>query len=176
MPAPPPSLAAPVPGTVTLRPAIAGDEALFDRLLQFYAYDFSALETPGSGWIDLDAKGRFAVHLRQEPVAGDTGSHLILRHDKVAGFVTIDRQNPSGQGTDWNIAEFFILAKYRRHGIGTAAVTAMLATRPGRWEAAVMPENTRALAFWHQTLRPWRATQVPGSERWQGKPVLRFVV
>ncbi len=163
------------PAIVTLRAAHADDETLFDRLLQFYAYEFSALEAPGTGWIDLDSAGRYNVHLRRVPCAAGAGSHLILWHDKVAGFATIDRLNPSGLGCDWNVAEFFVLAKYRRNGIGTAAIVAMLAGRPGCWEAAVMPDNARGLAFWRQALRPWGAAEVfGGGDRWTGRPVLRF--
>ncbi len=169
----PPSALIP-PGAVTLRPATEADDRLFDALLQLYAYDFSALESPGSGWIDPGPDGRFNVHLRRVPVADGAGSHLILCHGITAGFVTIDRRCPSGQGCDWNIGEFFVLRKYRRTGTGSAAVAAMVATRPGRWEAAVMPENLGALAFWRQTLLRYDASETSGVGHAEGRPVLRF--
>lgn len=161
-------------GPVTLRTAGETDEALFDALLQLYAYDFSALETRGSGWIDPGPDGRFNVHLRRVPVSNGAGSYLILWRGITAGFVTIDRRCPSGRGCDWNIGEFFVLRKYRRTGTGSAAVAAMVATRPGRWEAAVMPENLGALAFWRQTLAAYAASETTGVGHAEGRPVLRF--
>ena len=79
---------------------------------------------------------------------------------------------------DWNMAEFFIVRKHRRSGVGLAAAQAIFSRYPGRWEAAVARRNTAALAFWrkaaaqHPEIEALTETDV-ASAHWTG-PVLCF--
>ena len=76
------------------------------------------------------------------------------------------------------MAEFFILRKHRRAGVGAAAARAVFARYPGVWEAAVVRRNTAALAFWRRAvagcpqLESLEEIDMTGPH-WDG-PVLRF--
>ncbi|HEY5290381.1 MAG TPA: acetyltransferase, partial [Caulobacteraceae bacterium] len=96
----------------------------------------------------------------------------------LAGFALVNDNSHSGLPVDRNVAEFFIVRKHRRGGVGTAAARAVFALYPGQWEAAVARRNLPALAFWR--------TAVSGcpklidleeldvrSNDWDG-PILRF--
>lgn len=53
---------------------------------------------------------------------------------------------------DWNVAEFFVVRKHRRRGVGGAAARRIFAERPGVWEVAVARRNLGALAFWRSVI------------------------
>ena len=48
------------------------------------------------------------------------------------------------------MAEFFVVRKHRRAGVGFAAATQIVGPRPGQWEIAVARRNTAALPFWRR--------------------------
>lgn len=52
--------------------------------------------------------------------------------------------NPS----DLDVAEFFVLRRYRRIGVGRLAARALWAALPARWVVRVAEGNSPALAFW----------------------------
>ena len=51
------------------------------------------------------------------------------------------------------VAEFFVMRKYRRHGVGLAAATQVFSRFPGGWEVSVLLNNHAALAFWESVIR-----------------------
>lgn len=55
-------------------------------------------------------------------------------------------------GTPHSIAEFLVLPKYRRRGVGTAAARAAFAEFPGDWEVHQVPGNRAAVEFWHRAI------------------------
>lgn len=48
------------------------------------------------------------------------------------------------------MAEFFVVRKHRRSGVGFQAVRQLIGARPGQWEIAVVRANVGALAFWRR--------------------------
>ena len=40
--------------------------------------------------------------------------------------------------------EFFVLRKYRKHGVGSHAASAILTMTPANWEIGVIPQNPAA--------------------------------
>jgi predicted acetyltransferase len=129
--------------------ATADEQSVIENLVQLYIHDFSEL-FGGTARGDLSDDGRYKVDIPlynwwQRP---DHVPLLIRYHGKLAGFALLNASPHSGEPVDRNIAEFFIVRKYRRLGIGTAAAHAIFARYPGRWEAAVMRGNASARAFW----------------------------
>jgi len=66
----------------------------------------------------------------------------------VVGFALVNRWSPSGCGTDFSIAEFFIEPRARRCGYGLSAARQILQNHRGRWEIAFRERNVKAAAFW----------------------------
>lgn len=81
----------------------------------------------------------------------DRHPFLIKVGDELAGFVMI---NTSGTSADvqWNVGEFFILAKFQNKGVGAKIATLVFDQFQGVWECAAMPKNTYAINFWRKTI------------------------
>jgi predicted acetyltransferase len=122
---------------VTVRLATAPDRAAIENMMQLYTHDFSEHWT-GRAEGDLDDRGRFAAY-PLDPYWTDPSHVAFLIHvdAKLAGFALINTLSHTRQPLDRNVAEFFIVRKYRRSGIGLQAAHAIFDLYPGQWEAAV---------------------------------------
>jgi predicted acetyltransferase len=141
------------PPIVTLERASRAHESVLDNLFQLYTHDFSE-QWAGMARGELDAHGRFppyphlASYWQDEtrvPLLVRAGGHL-------AGFALLNRHSHAGRTVDWSIAEFFIVRKHRRSGVGRVAVSAIFERYPGVWETAVARKNGAALAFWRKVI------------------------
>ena len=77
-----------------------------------------------------------------------------------------------------DLAEFFVVRRYRRQGVGTRAAAAIFGLRRGRWEVRERTGNAAARAFWRKAIGAYTNGEfdeiVVADERWQGW-VQRFV-
>jgi predicted acetyltransferase/CYTH domain-containing protein len=118
------------------------DRSVLRRLLQLYLHDFSELLDT-----DVDPQGEFPYryldHYWTEP-----GRHpfLIQVEGAWAGFALV-RACPH-----WDMAEFFVMRKYRRQGVGRAAAHLVFAAFPGTWEVRQLEANTGATRFWRAVI------------------------
>ena len=165
---------------VELEPIGAPERPVLENLFQLYVHDFSDFM---ASQVELGDDGRFPPY---PPLAAyfegrhDHRPFLIRVDENLAGFVLVNRTSHSGLPLDWNVAEFFVVRKYRRGGIGTQAAHLTWDMLSGRWEAAVARLNTPALGFWRRAVAKYPpACEVEELDRndelWNG-PVLRFKV
>lgn len=77
---------------------------------------------------------------------------LILAGDRIAGFALINQHSPSGLGTDYAVAEFYILPLFRKTGTGSTAFRELLKKHKGTWEISIMADNQPAQNFWSKTI------------------------
>jgi predicted acetyltransferase len=181
------SRSAPEGGILAGLPGLAIDAArteergLVENLTQLYVHDFSALFA-GTQRLDLGQDGRFQLDPPFDATwQVDDHLTLLLRwHGHPAGFALINRHSHMAAPTDNAIAEYFVVRKYRRLGIGIAAARAIFTAWPGQWEVAVMRANIGAIAFWDEAIRGCpNADKLVVDDRsdgdWTG-PVFRFVI
>ena len=158
--------------------ALPEDRVALANMMQLYAHDFSELwsrEARG----ELGEDGLFAAYPLdawwREP---DHVALLVKVDGLLAGFALLNKASHTGRPLDRNMAEFFIVRKHRRSGVGTRAARMIFNRYPGRWETAVARANHGALAFWRAAIQPF-AEEVElvevESALWNG-PVLRFRV
>jgi predicted acetyltransferase len=165
--------------SVELQPIGPHRRAVLENLFQLYVHDFSDFM---AAQVELGEDGRFPPYPPLDhwfEGAQDRPASLIRVEGRIAGFVLVNRISHSGLPLDWNVAEFFVVRKYRRGGVGMAAAHRLWRDLPGRWEAAVARRNTPALGFWRRAIADFEG--VAGieeldiqNEHWNG-PVLRFV-
>ena len=134
---------------VELVPATREQEPILANLLELYAPDFShSLD------IDLGPDGTFgyndlALYWSQP------GRHpfLVKVNNRLAGFVLVKRgSETSGSEAVWDMAEFFVVRRYRRRGIGSRVAHEVWRKFPGEWEVRVMRSNTAAFRFWAKAI------------------------
>jgi predicted acetyltransferase len=103
----------------------------------------------------------------------DRWPYAIEARGDVVGFALVNRWSPSGRGTDFSIAEFFIEPQARRRGYGLSAACQILQDHHGRWEIAVFKRNVKAEAFWTAVIA---AAGVSLQDRIEeaGRVILRF--
>lgn len=134
---------------VQVLPVAAGDREVLRHLVDLYAYDFSAFMS-----LDVEETGRFAFE-DLSPYWTDPSRHpfFVRSGGKLAGFGLVhERSRLSGTNGIRDMAEFFILRRYRRRGIGEMAARAIFDRLPGSWEIRQRTSNVDAVAFWRRVI------------------------
>src|SRR5207237_4636633 len=89
------------------------EKPLLRQMMELYQYDFSVLENS-----DLNEHGfwdyPYLDHYWVEP---DRFPFIVRVSGKLAGFVLVNKYTCL-PGNEWSIAEFVILRRYRRPGVG----------------------------------------------------------
>lgn len=132
-----------------------------ENLLELYIHDFSELVP-----IDVGDDGRYGY--KSLSLYWWDSSHLpfLARLDgKLVGFVLIVRSTePSGDCEAWDMAEFFVLRRYRHRGIGAEMARKAWLLCRGRWQIRVMEKNVAARRFWESSIAGFTGAPVDSSE------------
>ena len=107
-----------------------GKEIIFN-LMQLYTYELSFFEDETTNF-ELQDNGLYVVSKYTELYWKEDKRHpYVLKCDgEIAGFV-LERLNEEGMN---EIAEFFVLNKYRKLGAGTFMANEMFKRFKGKWE------------------------------------------
>lgn len=162
----------------------AGAEAapVIANLMQFYIHDFSELWFDRAAEGELGPDGRYADYPGLETYWTDPAREawLFAVNGLPVGFALLNDAPHAPTPVDRAVAEFFVVRKHRRRGVGLAAAHALFGSAWGVWEAAVVRRNAGALAFWRQAASTYPGVRDIVEEdrhdaRWDGA-VLRFRV
>jgi predicted acetyltransferase len=128
---------------VHLQHALETQKALLEQLLELNAHEFSLFDQR-----DLDEDGRYGYpYLDLYWSVSENRHPLIIKVDGIiAGCVLVRAGNPH------RIAEFFILNKFRRAGVGRTVATLIFEAYPGTWEIEYWAANVPAAKFWGTVL------------------------
>jgi predicted acetyltransferase len=83
---------------------------------------------------------------------------LIFYQDELAGFAIIDKKG-SDPKTDFNMAQFYIIIKYKNKGLGRHVAEMCFKQFPGKWEVMVKPGNEGAYRFWRAVIKKYTGEQ-----------------
>ncbi|MEB3294282.1 MAG: GNAT family N-acetyltransferase [Synechococcales bacterium] len=154
---------------ITVSPATRLEKPIVRQLMELYQHDFSEFEDR-----DLDEQGYFGyAYLDSYWIEADRHPFLIRASSKLAGFVFVNSYTYI-PGSEYSIAEFFILRKYRRQGIGRAVAIQIFDRFPGKWEIHQIHTNSVARTFWRKTIADYTAGKFSEigmfdtNEPWQG--------
>ena len=147
---------------------------VLERLMQFYLYDFSEFE-----YFDISRDGLYEnEHLDLYWTEPDRHAFMIRVDDQLAGFVLVNSYVclEESQGAK-SIAEFFVMRKYRRQGIGRIAALRVFDLFPGKWEIRQIHSNTAGQLFWRNVIGECTggrfAETLLDNDRWKG-PIQSF--
>ena len=112
-----------------------------------YLYDFSEFEGT-----DLDDHGLFGYRYLDDYWVEEGRVPLIVRlSGRLVGFVLVNKHSYTREDR-FCIAEFFIMRKYRRQGIGKEVAHRVFDMFGPLWEIQQIKENTAAQAFWRKVV------------------------
>jgi predicted acetyltransferase len=152
--------------SVTLQLATRADETPLANLLELYLHDMSEAFP-----MRISEEGRFGyAWLPTYWAEPERRSAYFIRKDGgLAGFVLVtcgSPANPEPEPGVLDVAEFFVLRRYRRHGVGRAAIHQLWDMRPSHWFARVSEGNATGLAFWPKAVStygvPFHEKRTPG--------------
>jgi predicted acetyltransferase len=160
---------------VVLDVATQRDAALLANLLELYLHDLSEAFP-----IELRADGRFGYDKLPlywfEPER--RFPFLIRWGARVVGFVLATRGSPATEDPDvFDIAEFFVVRRHRRSGVGRRAAFLLWDRLPGRWIVRVFERNRGAVPFWAGVVAEYTrgaVTELHGSGSPKGWRVFAF--
>lgn len=125
------------------------------NLMQFYIYDFSEFIK-----CDVEEDGRYKDYPLENYWKEENHRfpYLIKQNNKYVGFVLV-RLIESDERNYFSIAEFFILKKYRREGIGQAVAARIFDLHKGEWEVYQIETNKSAQIFWRKVIEEYTKGQ-----------------
>jgi predicted acetyltransferase len=134
--------------TLEIIPAAIGDKSVLRQLIELYQYDFSEF----SPELDVDPHGLFGYnHLDHYWTVKERYPFLISVNSRYAGFALVN-DYVLVPGNERSIAEFFVMRKYRRKGVGKRVAFGVFDRLPGKWEVRQATENRNAVAFWRNII------------------------
>jgi predicted acetyltransferase len=152
-----------------LIPATRKYKSVIENLMQFYLYDFSEYVR-----YDVGDDGSFQPYPKLKEYWKQKNKHayLVKKDEKYAGFVLV-KFIESKERNYFSIAEFFIMKKYRREGMGTAVAKQIFDLYNGHWEVYQKENNQPAQIFWNKIINDY--TKGRFRERWKdGKRIQDF--
>lgn len=166
------------PPVVEVTPSHANERQVLANLIQLYVHGFSEYKS-GTPRGELQDDGRFPDYPLDAYWRKDNQYPLLFRlNGRLVGFALVNADAHGDAPVERNMAEFFVVRKHRRSGVGAVAARHVFSLYPGLWEAAVARRNTGAVAFWriaingHPQVCDLKEADFAG-EKWEG-PVFRF--
>jgi predicted acetyltransferase len=135
------------PLEIALIAATPSDAPLLANLLELYIHDLSEAFPA----IQMGPEGRFGYPKLPLYWSEPERRFAFLIHcdGRVAGFVLATRGSPASDDPEvLDVAEFFILRRYRRSGVGRHAAFLLWNRFPGQWTVRVSEGNPAAIPFW----------------------------
>ena len=133
---------------VVLYEATAADLPVVKNLVRYYIYDMSEY----MGW-PCRPNGIYDGCDNIESYWTEQRRHAFMFRDgrELSGFAMV-RGDHEKDEIDYSIAEFFVLRKFRREGVGERTSRQLFDRFPGRWMVAQLAANDPALAFWRRVI------------------------
>jgi predicted acetyltransferase len=155
---------------VHLHPATPEQARALENLFELYAHDLSA-----AFGLEVGDDGRFgAARLARYWSEPERCFPFLIRvGNALGGFALATRGSPAtSDPTDLDVAEFFVLRRHRRSGVGRQAAGALWERIPGHWIVRVAERTPGARPFWTRTISTYtqrRFTEAPatvGGKSW----------
>jgi predicted acetyltransferase len=155
------------PQGVVLERATPADAVLLSNLLELYIHDLSEIFA-----LKIGPEGRFGYDKLSlywsEP---ERRFAFLIRLDmRTAGFALVTRGSPVTHDPQvLDLAEFFVLRRDRRAGVGRHAARLLWDRIPGQWIVRVSEGNRTGVPFWESVIREYTAGAFSESKR-AGRP------
>lgn len=137
---------------IKLIPASLKDYPIIQNMGRFYVYDMSEYLGNEDGW-EIPEDGLYeCIDFKKYWQTDDAFPFLIRYENELAGFVIIDKKGSDSE-IDFNVAQFFILRKFKSKGFGRSVASQCFDKFRGAREVMVIPENEGAYRFWRSIIK-----------------------
>lgn len=128
------------------------EKEILRNLLEKYSYEFSKYNKN-----DVNSLGLYGYrYLDYYWTEKKRFPYFIIVDNELAGFVmVIDLPEVDDIETDFQMAEFFVMHKYRRKNIGKVAAFTAFELHQGRWQLKAHPHNTGSCLFWDEVIKEY---------------------
>ncbi|WP_456271343.1 GNAT family N-acetyltransferase [Bacillus sp. AK031] len=128
--------------------ASLSEKDVIKNLMQFYFYDFSEFNRA-----DVTENGQFGSYPYLDHYWEEEGRFpfTLKVGNQYVGFVLVREVLNEGEAFH-SIAEFFIMKKYRRTGLGRLAAIEVFERFKGTWEVSQIEGNEPAIIFWRNVI------------------------
>ena len=135
-----------------ISPAAQAEATILSGLLDLYAHELSAianLPIAAGTPFQYEPLPRYWAEAHHYP-------YLVRVDGELAGFVLVQQGSRLTKAPDvWDVAEFFVVKRYRKRGIGQRVAHSIWRQHAGRWEVRVMERNTAADGFWRRAIEAY---------------------
>jgi [ribosomal protein S5]-alanine N-acetyltransferase len=139
---------------VKLVPASLDDYPIIQNMGRFYVYDMSEYMEEDEDWA-IPKNGLFECEdFKKYWERENTYPYLVYLGEEMAGFVIVDKRG-SDPKVDFNMAQFFILRRFKGKGLGTEVAFQCFDRFKGTWEVMTMPRNAGAHEFWKKVVEKY---------------------
>jgi predicted acetyltransferase len=156
---------------IEMHRATVDDKSVLRNLLELCQHDYSEYDG-----MDVNEHGLFGYNYLDNYWT-EEGRHpfLIKVSSKLAGFVLVRTIHEPGNTPIHTIAEFFVMRKYRRQGVGRYAAQQVFDMFSGSWSVAQEEENVPAQAFWRKVISEYTDGRYKEDQStgWDG-PIQKF--
>ncbi|HOL15018.1 MAG: GNAT family N-acetyltransferase [Dethiobacteria bacterium] len=137
---------------VELKQVNIDEKEILGNLLEKYSYEFSQWDKR-----DVNKLGLYGYqYLDYYWTEDKRWAYFILVDDKLAGFAMVVKiPEVDDRETDFQMAEFFVLHKYRRSGVGRQAFFKVLDMHKGKWQLKRHPANIVSVLFWDKVINEY---------------------
>jgi predicted acetyltransferase len=133
---------------IELKRVNAEDKEILRNLLEKYDYEFSQWDNRDVNKLGLYGYDYLDCYWTEEK----RWAYFIEVDEKLAGFIMINNYPEADEETDYSLAEFFVLYKYRRCGIGKFAAIKVFDMFHGKWQLKRHPKNIASVHFWDSVI------------------------
>lgn len=159
---------------IEVKEAQYNEKLIMRNMMELYNYDLSEYEDE-----ELNEYGLYDYKYLDHYWTEEGRHPFIIRvDDNLAGFVLVNNHSiVKGKQIDYAIAEFFIVKKYRKNGIGKAAALNIFHRFKGTWEVKQLLKNQVSHIFWRKVIKEHTLDDFEefpnGIEDWDG-PIIIF--
>ncbi|NWF70065.1 MAG: GNAT family N-acetyltransferase [Chloroflexi bacterium] len=134
--------------------AALSERPLLRQLSELYMYDLSEFDPE----LEITPHGTFDYSVDRYWQDANRYPYVVYVEGKPGGFALLKRGAYLAQDPEMmDLAEFFIIRRHRRKGVGTFVAEQLFGLFPGRWEIRQFAENHGALLFWRKVIDRYTA-------------------
>lgn len=149
------------------------EKSVLRQLMELYAYDFSQFDGA-----DVNEHGWYGYTYFDHYWTDESRHPFFIRvAGKLAGFVLVNEYcYVAKEAGTKSMAEFFVMRKYRRKGVGRSAAVQVFERFPGKWEVIQHGDNQPSKIFWEGVIGAYTQgnyrREKAVTEGWEGQALL----